>query len=124
MSIKNLLNKKCSWRRRINTGLANDYGEIDYSDVIFGSDVPCSRQVGVGMNMRQMVENLPPGEFDKKLVKYYLAPTDIQEGDLITFEGSETEKVRDVRDAGGRGHHLEIVAVSTKEVGEGDSRVG
>lgn len=120
MGISNLLNKKCSWRRRINSGV-NDYNEIVYSDIVYGSDVNCARQVGHGNNMRQFLEK-NPGDFNYKIVKYFLLPTDIQEGDLITFEGSETEIVRDVRDAAGRGHHVEVLAESVRSIGEDDKR--
>ena len=121
MSFSKLLNKRCSWKRRFNVG-QNEYGEINYSDVIIGSDVECGRQVGLGMNMRQLVQNVEPGEFNRKVVKYWMYPTDIQEGDIIKFQGSELEKVEDVRDAAGRGHHLEILSRSIVEVGEEDGR--
>ena len=123
MGFSDLLTKRCSWRRKINIG-TNEYGEIKYSDYHIGSDVPCARQVGPGLNMRQLVQDVPPGEFDKKIVKYWMWPTDIQEGDIIAFLGSETEKVRDVRDAAGRDHHLEIVTEAVQEVGEDDFRIG
>lgn len=123
MGFLNLLNKRCSWRRRIIVD-RNRSNEPIFSDLLMGSDVPCSRQVGPGMNMREKFQNRDIPATNKKLVKYFLLPTDIQEGDLITFEGSETEEVRDVRDAAGRGHHLEIVAESIKVFGEGDNRVG
>ena len=55
MSLANLLNKKCTWKRRLNKDI-NDYGEIIYSDVTIGSDVNCARQVGRGLNARQLIE--------------------------------------------------------------------
>jgi hypothetical protein len=123
MTIQNLFNKVCSWRRRIAID-ENEFNEIIYSDLWVGSDVSCARQVGPGLNMRKYIDTEPPGEYNRKIVKYYMLPTDIQEGDIIKFEGSELEKVEDVRDAAGRGHHLEILARAIEEVGEEDLRVG
>lgn len=123
MSIQDLFNKRCSWRRPINAG-TNTFGEIKYSEITIGSDVPCARQVGHGLNMRQEIDNKEVGIHNFKIVKYFLLPTDIQEGDRMVFEGSETEKVRDVRDAAGRGNHLEILAEDVRPEGEGDNRIG
>jgi hypothetical protein len=123
MSFSSLLNKRCSWKRRMNAGI-DSFGEITLSEVTIGSDVRCSRQVGLGYNSREKINTEKPGDTVKGLVKYYLLPTDIQEDDLITFEGSETEEVRYVRDAAGRGHHLEVLAVMINPTGEADKRVG
>ena len=123
MSFTSLLNKTCSWVRRINIA-TGEYGEVIVSDLLIGSDVACARQVGVGNNMRQLVQDIPAGEFDKKLTTYYLFPTDIQEGDLITFEGSEEGKVRDVQQGGGRNHHLEVLVEEIMATGEDDERIG
>jgi hypothetical protein len=124
MAFADLLVNRCSWYRRINVG-ENEYAELIYSDVTMGSDVPCSRQVGHGLNMRQLIQDTLPTEYDRKIVKYWMEiGNNIQEGDIISFEGSETGKVRDVRDAAGRGHHLEVVVESMVEVGEEDSRIG
>lgn len=121
MSFIGLLNKKCTWKRRQNSGI-NDYGEITLSDVTIGSEVKCARQVGPGVNQRELVGYRRPGDIAKALVTYFLLPTDIQEDDIIKFENSETEIVRNVRDAAGRGHHLEVLAESFQETGEQDQR--
>jgi hypothetical protein len=123
MSFSSLLTKRCSWRRRKNAG-TNEYGEIEISDVTLGSDVPCSRQMFPGISNRRLVEYDRVGSVVEANVKYFLNPTDIQEGDIITFEGSETEEVKSVRDAAGRDHHLEIIAVAINPIGESDKRVG
>ena len=123
MSIAGLFNKKCSWKRRINK-TTDSYGEIVYSDVVIGSDVPCSRQVGHGMNMRQEIDNKPVGIHGFSIVKYFLIPTDIHMGDIIEFDGSETEIVRNVRDAAGRGNHYEVLAEDIRPFGERDQRSG
>jgi len=121
MSIFGLFNKRCTWKRRINKGL-DVYGEILYSDVIMGSEVKCARQIGHGMNMRQDIDNKDVGIHGFSIVKYYLYPTDIKAGDLITFAGSETEIVRNVRDAAGRMHHFEVLAEDIRPFGERDQR--
>jgi len=121
MSFKSLLNKRCSWRRRVNAGV-NEYNEMVYSDVIIGEDVACARQVVRNLGERLLVEDKNVGRVNAKYARYYLLPTDIQEGDIIEFNGSETETVRDIIDGGGRNHHLEIYAEATQFVGEADER--
>jgi hypothetical protein len=123
MSIAGLFNKRCTWTRRVNK-TTDDYGEIIYSDVVIGSDVLCARQTGHGLNMRQEVSNKPPGIHSFSIVKYYLLPTDIRAGDLMTYQGSETEIVRNVRDAAGRGSHYEILTEDVRPFGERDQRLG
>lgn len=120
MALKNLLNKKCSIRRRVNTGV-NSYGENTFSDATIFSDVDCARQVDNQMSSRRLVHG-DIGPTNRKMTKYFFLPTDIREGDIIKFEGSETEMVRDVRSGGGRNHHLEILAEDIHEIGIGDGR--
>lgn len=122
MSIYGLFNKRCTWKRRINKS-TDAYGEIIYSEVVVGSDVKCARQVGHGMNMRQDIDTKDVGIHAFSIVKYFLLPTDIKAGDLVTFAGSETEIVRNVRDAAGRNHHIEVLAEDIRPFGEKDQRI-
>lgn len=119
MSFHGLLNGRCSWYRRDNTG-QNDYGEITWTETLIASDVRCSRQTGAGNNMRQLIENKQAGNFNSKLVRYYIGVTDIQEGDRLIYEGISDAYVRDVRDAAGRGHHMELIVEEVVPIGEGD----
>lgn len=121
MSFFGLLNKRCSWKRRIIKD-RDSYGEIIYSDIIKGSDVRCARQVGRGLNVRQEFVGKDIGNTTSVISRYWLFPTDIQEGDVIKFEGSELETVRNVRDAAGVGHHLEVMARQIMPQGEEDKR--
>ncbi len=123
MSFYGLLNGKCSWRRRSNIG-ENEFNEIIWTELVVSSDIPCSRQPGPGNNMRQIIENKMPGNFDFKLVRYYMGVTDIKEGDRIIFQGVSDAFVRDIRDAAGRGHHLELLVEEVVPIGEGDKYNG
>lgn len=122
MTFSSLLNKKCSWKRRIIKD-RDSYGEIQYSEITMGSDIPCHRQVGRGLNVRQEITSKDVGNMTSVVSRYWMFPTDIQEGDILKFEGSELEIVRNVRDAAGVGHHLEIMATQIMPEGEEDRRI-
>lgn len=120
MSFYSLLNKRCSWKRRISTG-ANSFGEVIFTEQMIGSDVRCARQVGDGNNDRQFINNLQTAPKNVKLVTYYLMPSeDIQENDIIIFQASEQGIVRDVKDDGGRNHHKSVLVEEVQSVGETD----
>ncbi len=123
MSFYGLLNGRCSWKRRSNVG-ENEFKEIIWTETTIASDVPCSRQPGPGNNMRQMLEHKAPGHFNFKLVRYYMGVTDIKEQDRIIFQGVSDAFVRDIRDAAGSGHHMELLVEEIVPIGEGDTYNG
>ena len=121
MSLKSLLNKRCSWKRRVNIG-ENSFGELIYSEVTLGSDVLCAQQVGRGLNVRQQIDEKEFGISSYMQPRLWLMPTDIQEGDIVTIDGDDAI-VKNVRDAAGRGHHYELMLEKTPPIGEADSVV-
>lgn len=124
MSFYGLLNKKCSWSRRINVG-SNDFGEIIFTEVLVASDIPCSRQVGAGNNDNQLLEGLKEGDLARKISRFYFAYSDdVQEGDIITFETSDQGIVRSIKDDAGRSHHKKALVVEISNVGERDKTSG
>lgn len=101
----------------------NLLNETTYTEVYVGVNVPCARQVMPGKSNRETMQIIP-GKFNTKKVTYWLSPTDIEEGDKMIMIGSDysddIREVEDVRDAAGRGHHLEVIVGEVTPQGEGD----
>lgn len=126
MSFKGLLKNKVTITRRDNTD-SNGYGESVGASLNIVTDLRCSRQVGPGNNMRQNIENKAPGTISYKLARYYTEyfnPRLIQEGDFFECDNGAKGIVREVHDAAGRNHHLEILVEELKPQGEADTANG
>lgn len=109
MVLASLFNKKCSWRRKSATQ-EDEFGEFIYTETIISSDVPCAFQEIT----RDLKENIPQN-INVRIFDLFLAPDeDIRVEDIYIFEGSDNYLVKDVADAAGRDHHLEVLVEQNK----------
>ena len=118
MSFLGMCNAKCSWMRRVSVGSTNEFGELQFTDVLIASDISVVRQVMQGLNSNQQFEGAKAGDTNRKVVRYYFEYSDdIREGDIIKFQVSEQAIVRSAFDDGGRQHHLKVFAVEIEKIG-------
>jgi len=110
VSLVNLFNKKCSWRRKSSLG-DNDFGEQIYTETIISSDVDCAFQE-ITMDLQ---ENTPvPG--NRRVFDLFLNPDeDIRVEDIPIIDGSDNFRVFDVADDGGRVDHLLVAVEQLRE---------
>ncbi len=124
MSYYGLLNKNCSYARRINIG-TNVYGEIQFTEQIISSSAPCRRNPSMAQGGQKLIERSKEGTANVKLVTYFMRYSEtIQEGDLINLSDTNQGVVKNILDAAGKGHHKQLLVEEVEEVGEKDKTSG
>ena len=113
MSFSSLLNKRCSWVRRIKIS-KDKYRQSVYTESVMGSNVRCRIEKIHGFNLWQ---GEPGGDFNRSVGMLFMkSGNDILPNDFVTIDGSENYKVMDDDDFSLMGHHIEVRVEKTKEL--------
>ena len=113
MSFMGLLNKRCSWVRRVKIG-KDKYRQSTYTELTKGSDVCCRIQKIYGYNLWQ---GEPGGDFNMSMNMLWLPPgKDIKPNDYVTIDGSENYKVIDDDNFALMDHHIECRVEKTEDI--------
>lgn len=124
MSFYGLLIHRCSYKRRVNVS-TSAYGEIQFTEQIIGSDVPCRRNPNLSQGSQKLIEKSREGTANVKMALYFFRYSEsIQEGDLINFSDVDQGVVRNVLNAAGARHHKQAIVEEVESVGERDHTSG